>query len=338
MRDLFDRVSLEPAWHALEIGTGRAIGYRETTPMAIASVGKVPLTTVLYRLADKGQIDLAHLVNLQPDGRSAGTTGISAMQDSVTISLRDSAYLALTISDNAAADALWDATTPAAIAAELDELGLDNIHLRHPMRTLYDARTAHNANDSSLNQDYLDPDRTNSATPKTLTKLLELLWTDQAASAESCRHIRDLMTRQVWHERLAHLPRPRHPSRRQNGHLPHPAPRNRRHHLPRPPPLRRRHPHPDPHSPTRPPRRQRHRRSCPPRHQHPATDDTSGVTAQTAGQGPVVSATYEDTRPVRGRAYARWARATLYKLRSPDRGTTLVAGRGLLTLLVDAGP
>ena len=38
-----------------------------------------------------------------------------------------------------------------------------------------------------------------------------------------------------------------------------------------------------------------------------------------------------------GKGY-EMGRATLYKLRSPDGGTTLVASSGLLTLLADAGP
>jgi beta-lactamase class A len=207
MDELFDRVSLEGAWHVREIGTGRAAGGYEDAPVALASVGKVPLVLALQRLADSGEVDLGQLVELRPDGRSAGTTGISAMQDSVTVSLRDAAYLALTISDNAAADALWDATTEDAIAAELAALGLGAIRLRQPMRSLYDAKTAeiHMGRDEGRHTDWrcLDLDQTNHATPEVLTRMLELIWTDQAASAASCAYLRSLMSRQVWHERLA---------------------------------------------------------------------------------------------------------------------------------------
>ena len=208
MEELFDSVSLEGAWHVREIETGRTTGGHENTPVALASVGKVPLTLALQRLGDRGEVDLRQLVDLRPDGRSAGTTGISAMQDSVTLSLRDAAYLALTISDNAAADALWDATTPAAIASELAALDLQAICLRQPMRDLYDAKTVeshHPDHDERRYTDWrcLDLDRANHATPQALTRMLELVWTDQAASPASCAYLRSLMSRQVWHERLA---------------------------------------------------------------------------------------------------------------------------------------
>lgn len=132
MDQLFDQVSLEGAWHVREIGTGRMLGGYHDVPVAIASVGKVPLTLALYRLADRGTVDLRRIVKLEPDGCSTGATGISAMRDRVSLSLRDAAYLALTISDNAAADALWDATTTRAIAAELDALDLGAIRLSQP--------------------------------------------------------------------------------------------------------------------------------------------------------------------------------------------------------------
>jgi beta-lactamase class A len=208
MEALFDSVSLEGVWHVREVGTGRALGSRQDTPVALASVSKVPLTLAVQRMADRGLIDLRQSVELRPDGRSAGATGISAMQDSVTLSLRDAAYLALTISDNAAADALWDATSRDAVAAELNALGLDAIQLHQPMRDLYDAKIAEGGvtgNDEARHTDWrcLDLAHANHATPESLTRMLELIWTDQAASAASCAYLRDLMSRQVWHERLA---------------------------------------------------------------------------------------------------------------------------------------
>jgi beta-lactamase class A len=207
MEELFDSVSLEGAWHVREVGTGRALGSYEDTPVALASVGKVPLALALHRQADRGLVDLRRSVKLRPDGRSAGTTGISAMQDSVILSLRDAAYLALTISDNAAADALWDATTPDAIAVELAALGLNAIRLQQPMRDLYDATVFEGANNNveARHTDWrcLDLVHANHASPKALTQMLELIWTDQAASPASCAYLRNLMSRQVWHERLA---------------------------------------------------------------------------------------------------------------------------------------
>lgn len=198
MNEMWATLGAEAAWQVIDLATGDAIGEHEAVQLPIVSVAKVPITLAVYRLADRGLIDLTQPVTLHPDGRSAGTTGISAMHDPVTISLRDAAYLALTISDNAAGDALWDALPSGAAQEEIAALGLEEITLREPMRDLYDRVHEWETHGGA------DPfDGANTATPRALTNLLELVWTGTAASPASCAIIRDLMTRQVWNQRLA---------------------------------------------------------------------------------------------------------------------------------------
>jgi beta-lactamase class A len=48
----------------------------------------------------------------------------------------------------------------------------------------------------------LDPARTSRTTPAEMTKLLKLIWLDEAASAEACAEIRRIMALQVWPHRL----------------------------------------------------------------------------------------------------------------------------------------
>lgn len=196
MDDLFATVGVEAAWQVTDLTSGATLGQHADEPLPMVSLSKVVQALVVFRLADGRELDPSQPVTLLPDGRAHGTTGISAMADPVTLSLRDAAYLALTISDNAAGDALFDATGPATIADHLHGLDLDEIHVLEPMRDLYDR------------VDGNDPDpfaapSTNTATPRSLVRLLELIWTDRAASAESCAMLRDLMARQVWQQRLA---------------------------------------------------------------------------------------------------------------------------------------
>lgn len=198
MDELWASVGVEAAWQVLDLDSGHTVGAHEDAQLPIVSVAKVPIAVVAYRLAERGAIDLTQPVTLHPDGRSAGTTGISAMRDPVTISLRDAAYLALTISDNAAGDALWDALPPGSAREELDALGLHEIVLREPMRDLYDR--VHHWQQAGGTDPFKEA---NSASPRALIQLLELLWTDRAASTEACATIRDLMSRQVWNQRLA---------------------------------------------------------------------------------------------------------------------------------------
>lgn len=196
MDELFGRVGVEAAWQVTDLATGATLGSHVDGALPIVSISKVAATVVAFRLADRGQLDLRRSVTLLPDGRSAGTTGISAMSDPVTLSLRDAAYLALTISDNAAGDALFDAVGADTMAEELESLGLEKIRVREPMRDLYDRLASHGPA-------AFDADATNTATPRALLRMLELVWTDRAAAPSSCATIRDLMRRQVWNQRLA---------------------------------------------------------------------------------------------------------------------------------------
>ena len=48
----------------------------------------------------------------------------------------------------------------------------------------------------------LDPERTTRSTPRDITRLLRLIWTDQAAPADACAEVRRIMALQVWPHRL----------------------------------------------------------------------------------------------------------------------------------------
>jgi beta-lactamase class A len=48
----------------------------------------------------------------------------------------------------------------------------------------------------------LDPRRTNASTPREITRLLRLIWRDEAGPPEACAQVRDLMGRQLFRHRL----------------------------------------------------------------------------------------------------------------------------------------
>jgi hypothetical protein len=66
----------------------------------------------------------AELTSLTTRDRTPGLTGISAMLDPVTMSWRDLASLMMTVSDNAAADAILERVGVAQVVEALDDLGL----------------------------------------------------------------------------------------------------------------------------------------------------------------------------------------------------------------------
>ncbi|MFI9009570.1 serine hydrolase [Actinosynnema sp. NPDC053489] len=178
-----------------------AVGADE--PVVLASVFKVPLLVALHH---DGR-DLTERVTLDRD-RSSGPTGIGGMLDPVTASLRDLAHLAITVSDNAAADALVDLVGFDRLNGTLRDLGLTRTHVVHrardSMRTIAEDAVPDELPDALADPVVLsrlralDPDRTNRGTPRELTALLRHVWRH-----DRCAPIRRAMALQVWPHRLA---------------------------------------------------------------------------------------------------------------------------------------
>ncbi|MGW0522705.1 serine hydrolase [Crossiella sp. NPDC003009] len=191
--------------HAAHIDGPGQVAVRADTPVTLASVFKVPLLIAWHRSG----LDPAEQVTLRPGERSGGPTGIGAMLDPVTMSLRDLAYLAIAVSDNAAADALLDRVGLAAVNRAMAELGLTGTTIRHGGRD-FAATMAEDAGgpDPALLADpavlarlrVLDPARTNRSTAREMTRMLGILWRDETPGAGQ---IRRLMGLQVWPHRLS---------------------------------------------------------------------------------------------------------------------------------------
>jgi len=211
----FGAIGLRGRLHAVELASGRELAVRADEPVVLASVFKVALVTALYRRHDAGELDLTRQVEV--GARTGGATGIAAMHDPARLSLRDLAYLAVAVSDNAAADVLFDAVGDAAVAALLRELGLGATRIPQRCRDMAEALVADTGAASvdgvqaRLQADprllaalsVRDPARTNAGTARDMTTLLAAIWQDRAAAPESCAAVRRLMRLQVWPHRLA---------------------------------------------------------------------------------------------------------------------------------------
>lgn len=190
--------------------------------VVMASVYKLPLLVAFCRAVDGRALDPVRPVRLLPGARTAGPTGISAMSDPVTMSLRDVARSMITVSDNAAADALLDAVGLAAVHDALRALGLhatsvhggtrdihDTLVRDTGVATLQDAFTRLADNDHPVDPTVLDPLLTSATTARDMTRLLTAVWTDTAASPAQCGYMRTVLGQQVWPHRLvAGFPRP----------------------------------------------------------------------------------------------------------------------------------
>ncbi|WP_018352458.1 serine hydrolase [Longispora albida] len=213
---LFAGAGVTGCLHAIDLDNGREAGLGADTPVLMASAFKLPLVLALFRAADTGLADLAGQVRLEPGTRTSGPTGIGAMTGPVTMTLRDLAHQALSVSDNAAADAIADHIGLGALTATAEAAGMAATRIAEICRDVA-ARTAASlgtTDPAQLTRLLTDPaalsrlatldlTASNRTTARDCTTLLAGIWKDTAASPGSCSAIRHLLSLQVWPHRLA---------------------------------------------------------------------------------------------------------------------------------------
>jgi len=212
---LFDKADVEGFVHAVDIDSGRQVGYRADQPVVAASTFKVPVLVELFRQADAGLIDLTEQVTIGVDARAPGPTGLSVMLDPVTLSWRDLALWMIVVSDNAATDVICDCVGIDNVNATMQALALPATVLETDCRGIF-ASLVEDAGVVSVEEfpfvpdDELlsrlravDPGTTDRTTAHDMATLLRLIWTDAAASDESCEQMRRILLSQVWPHRLA---------------------------------------------------------------------------------------------------------------------------------------
>ncbi|WP_246214222.1 serine hydrolase [Kitasatospora viridis] len=209
MADAFADAGVSGLLHARDLDGPAELAIGADTPVATASVHKLCLLTTLFREAAAGRIDLTRQVEVPAAGRTGGPTGLAAMLDPARLSLRDLAYLATAVSDNAAADLLWDELGLDLVNRTMADLGLTRTVAVHRLRDLLAVLAEDRAGGSPVDPAVvarlrvLDPAATNRSTPRELTELLTAIWHDRACRGEHGAALRRLLGLQVWPHRLA---------------------------------------------------------------------------------------------------------------------------------------
>ena len=217
IEEIFHNAGVEGRLHAADLDHGHQLAVRADDQVVIASIFKILLVLEFARQAAAGQLDPTERVTIRAEDRLGGW-GTAGCADDVEISLRDLAYFAMSVSDNTAADLLLRRVgrdTPGILATEL---GLERTRViggpRHLLETmLADAGAADGAEFARIfptlppqrvaAMRVLDAEHTTSSTAREITRLLGLIWRDEAGPPEACATTRDLMRRQVFWTRLA---------------------------------------------------------------------------------------------------------------------------------------
>ncbi|MEU5107138.1 MULTISPECIES: serine hydrolase [unclassified Streptomyces] len=203
-----------------DLRTGEELGIEPDVQLPSASLVKVPLALATAERIRRGELDGATMLDVAP-GRitTPGPTGLSRFRHPARIAIDDLLYLSTCVSDNSAADALFDLTPPAQVAGILHEFGLHGITVRHTMRELadtpverFDTTQAHLAHALAIDAGtsgrghrvpQLDTTRANTGSARACVELLQALWTPSAIPSEVARQVRDLMSQNLIRHRLA---------------------------------------------------------------------------------------------------------------------------------------
>ncbi|GAA3964229.1 serine hydrolase [Thermobifida alba] len=214
---LFDRVGVEGRLHAVDLATGAEVGLRADDQVVIASMFKVLVLLEFARQVVAGQVDPAERVVVTRADRLGGW-GTAGCVDDAELSLRDLAYFMMSVSDNTAADLLLRRIGLDTVQLLAAELGLARTRIvggpRQVLETMFaDVGARDDAEFARLfpalppervrAMRVLDPAHTTSSTPRELTRLLTLVWEDEAGPAEACAMVRALMSRQIFWTRIA---------------------------------------------------------------------------------------------------------------------------------------
>lgn len=213
---VFAAVQVDASVHAVDVGCGAALGLDADRPWVLGSVFKVPIMLTFACEAAVGRLDPELRVHLD-DRRSPGPTGISALRDPVELSLRDLAFLMMSLSDNAATDAVLERVGIDRVNELLVELGLVRTRVREDCGAVYRGILSELGPElqkvdgvlEALDPDLvsgigvLDPGRASAGTAAELTTLLRMIWRDEAGPPAACAEVRHAMEGQVWLQRLA---------------------------------------------------------------------------------------------------------------------------------------
>ncbi|MEV6773560.1 serine hydrolase [Nocardia sp. NPDC051030] len=217
MDEIFRKVGTRGRVHARCFDCEGEFGSGADEPVVLSSVVKVPLVLEFARQVAAGQLDPTDRVRATAADRLGGIATAGCLDD-VELSLRDAAFFALTMSDNTAADLLFDRVGVDNVRSLARELDLTETRIvgsqRHILHTMVEDIGARDplefaqrfrevSAEGVFGMRALDPLRTTASTPRDMTRLLMLIGQDLAGNPDACRWVRDVMRQQIFGHRLS---------------------------------------------------------------------------------------------------------------------------------------
>ncbi|WP_370934139.1 serine hydrolase [Amycolatopsis sp. cg13] len=211
-----EEVGVEVRLHAAEVDGSRSLGIGEDVPVVPASVFKVPIALELARQAAEGKLDLGTRITVKPGHPTPSPYGLATFRHEVSMSWHDLAILMIGISDNVATDLILAEVSKDAVNSTLRHLGFTHTVVPQDCGELLatigeDLGVSYEDDERALAEltyeqvsglRALQPEKSCSTTAAEMTRLLGLIWRDEAAAPEACADVRRWMELQVWPHRL----------------------------------------------------------------------------------------------------------------------------------------
>ncbi|WP_380170035.1 serine hydrolase [Kineococcus sp. DHX-1] len=215
VRGLLADAGLQAGVVVRDLDDGRSVVLDPARQFPCASLVKVPLALATLLRIHRGDLAADDVVTVGPPATPADT-GLGRFRHPARIAVEDLLELAVTISDNVAADALFALTPPAAVDAELRALGVRGVAVRHrladltatpalrverPLGHLLASRSGTPGDGHALEQ--FDVGRANAGSAQGFADLLTHLWRPTTVPEVVARRMRDLLGGNVFGHRLA---------------------------------------------------------------------------------------------------------------------------------------
>ncbi|WP_127793312.1 serine hydrolase [Agromyces sp. LHK192] len=201
-----------------DLRSGAELALLPGRPYPLASVVKLPLGLAVLHEASVGRLDLGEQIALDPRRSTPGRTGTSRFAHPATVAVGDLLYLALAVSDDTAADALFDRCPPATVTALMRDLGIPDLTVRHSIRELHETLASRLAPDEQSQAltlairastpggghliPQLDVTGANAGTATALVDLLDRLWNDPSLGGAR-EVLRPMLAGNLMRQRLA---------------------------------------------------------------------------------------------------------------------------------------
>lgn len=203
-----------------DLRTGYEAGIDPELEFPCASLVKIPLAAATLERIRRGELDGSTPIDVQPGRATApGPTGLTRFRHPARVAVDDLLYLTMAISDETAADTLFELTSPTEVTRMTRDWGVHGITARHPAGDLsdtpaerFDPTDVHLAHALAISAGttgqghpvpQLDITRASSGSARAFVGLLEALWKPSKIDGAVSGRVRELMGLNLLRQRLS---------------------------------------------------------------------------------------------------------------------------------------